>query len=82
MGAKTDRNVRDQLMAIPANEERLLLATGRYIGDGFEQHKMAERAGFEPGSPPGWMRFPRFCDQKVTKRNVKFFGALWISASD
>jgi superfamily II DNA or RNA helicase len=40
MGAKTDRNVREQLTAIPATEERLLLATGRYIGEGFDDPRL------------------------------------------
>ena len=40
MGAKADRSVRAQLDAIPANEERLLLATGRYIGEGFDDARL------------------------------------------
>lgn len=40
MGAKADRAVRAQLEAIPSNEERLLLATGRYIGEGFDDARL------------------------------------------
>jgi superfamily II DNA or RNA helicase len=40
MGAKADRAVRAQLEGIPPNEERLLLATGRYIGEGFDDARL------------------------------------------
>ncbi len=40
MGAKADREIRAQLAAIPPNEERLLLATGRYIGEGFDDARL------------------------------------------
>jgi hypothetical protein len=40
IGAKADRAVRTQLAAIPTNEERLLLATGRYIGEGFDDARL------------------------------------------
>ena len=40
MGAKGDRAVLEQLEAIPANEERLVLATGRYIGEGFDDARL------------------------------------------
>ena len=40
MGAKADRAVRAQLDAIPPNEERLLLATGRYVGEGFDDARL------------------------------------------
>jgi superfamily II DNA or RNA helicase len=40
MGAKADRAVRAQLEAIPANEQRLVLATGRYIGEGFDDARL------------------------------------------
>jgi superfamily II DNA or RNA helicase len=40
MGPKADRAVRAQLDAIPPNEERLLLATGRYIGEGFDDARL------------------------------------------
>ena len=40
MGAKADRAVRAQLDAIPPNEERILLATGRYVGEGFDDARL------------------------------------------
>jgi superfamily II DNA or RNA helicase len=40
MGVKADRAVRAQLEGIPPNEERLLLATGRYIGEGFDDARL------------------------------------------
>lgn len=40
MGAKSARDARDRLTAIPATEERLLLATGRYIGEGFDDPRL------------------------------------------
>ena len=40
MGAKADRAVRAQLDAIPPNVERLVLATGRYIGEGFDDARL------------------------------------------
>jgi superfamily II DNA or RNA helicase len=39
-GAKADRETRAKLAAIPPNEERLLLATGRYIGEGFDDARL------------------------------------------
>jgi hypothetical protein len=38
--SKADRTVRAQLESIPSNEERLLLATGRYIGEGFDDARL------------------------------------------
>ena len=40
MGARADRAVRAQLAAIPPNEERILLATGRYVGEGFDDARL------------------------------------------
>lgn len=40
MGARADRAVRAQLEAIPPADERLLLATGRYIGEGFDDARL------------------------------------------
>ncbi len=40
MGAKANREVRAQLDAVPSNRERLLLATGRYIGEGFDDARL------------------------------------------
>ncbi len=38
--AKERREVEEQLASIPNNEERLLLATGRYIGEGFDDARL------------------------------------------
>jgi hypothetical protein len=38
MRARARRAVAEHLGAIPSDEERLVLATGRYIGEGFERH--------------------------------------------
>ncbi|GBE44927.1 type III restriction enzyme, res subunit [bacterium BMS3Bbin11] len=38
--AKERRKVQEQLDAIPPDEERLLLATGRYIGEGFDDARL------------------------------------------
>jgi superfamily II DNA or RNA helicase len=40
MGIKEWRRVQGQLAAIPPHEERLLLATGRYIGEGFDDARL------------------------------------------
>jgi superfamily II DNA or RNA helicase len=40
MGAKQRRAVAKQMAAIPNNEERVLLATGRYIGEGFDDARL------------------------------------------
>src|SRR6202035_4256234 len=40
MGAKAARDVRERLAAIPAADERLLLATGQYIGEGFDDPRL------------------------------------------
>ena len=40
MGAKERREVKDRLAAIPNDEERLVLATGRYIGEGFDDARL------------------------------------------
>jgi superfamily II DNA or RNA helicase len=40
MGAKQRRAVSEHLRAIPSNEERVLLATGRYIGEGFDDARL------------------------------------------
>ena len=40
MGSKVDRAVRAQLESIPLTEGRLLLATGRYIGEGFDDARL------------------------------------------
>jgi superfamily II DNA or RNA helicase len=40
MGAKQRREVAERIAAISANEERLVLATGRYIGEGFDDARL------------------------------------------
>ena len=40
MGAKQRRAIAEQLKAIPDGEERVLLATGRYIGEGFDDARL------------------------------------------
>jgi len=40
MGAKARREALARLAEIPADEERLLLATGRYIGEGFDDARL------------------------------------------
>jgi len=40
MGVKHRRAVAEQMAAIPDNEERALLATGRYIGEGFDDARL------------------------------------------
>jgi superfamily II DNA or RNA helicase len=40
MGARQQRDVRRQLAAIGEHEERLILATGRFIGEGFDDARL------------------------------------------
>jgi len=40
MGARERREVMERLASIPSNEERLVLATGRYIGEGFDDARL------------------------------------------
>ncbi len=40
MGAKQRRALADSLAAIPEGEDRVLLATGRYIGEGFDDARL------------------------------------------
>ncbi len=40
MSAKVRRGVKERLAAIPDREERLILATGRYIGEGFDDARL------------------------------------------
>jgi superfamily II DNA or RNA helicase len=40
MGAKQRRELAAQFAAIPGDEERLVLATGRYIGEGFDDARL------------------------------------------
>jgi superfamily II DNA or RNA helicase/very-short-patch-repair endonuclease len=39
-GNKVRRAVADQLATIPANEERVLLGTGKYVGEGFDDARL------------------------------------------
>ena len=40
MGVKQRRDIAEQLAAIPNGDERVLLATGRYIGEGFDDARL------------------------------------------
>ena len=40
MGVKQRRKVMEHLASIPDDEERLILATGRYIGEGFDDARL------------------------------------------
>jgi superfamily II DNA or RNA helicase len=40
MGAREHREVRERLASIPDLEERVLIATGRYIGEGFDDPRL------------------------------------------
>lgn len=40
MGAKQRREIAERLKSIPEGEERVLLATGRYIGEGFDDARL------------------------------------------
>ncbi len=40
MGVKQRREITAKLSAIPNGEERLILATGRYIGEGFDDARL------------------------------------------
>lgn len=40
MGVKKRREVIDRLSSIPDEDERLILATGRYIGEGFDDPRL------------------------------------------
>lgn len=40
MGAKARRAALERLAAIPENEERVVIATGRYIGEGFDDPRL------------------------------------------
>jgi len=40
MGVKQRRNAADRIATIPSSEERLVLAIGRYIGEGFDDARL------------------------------------------
>jgi hypothetical protein len=50
MSASKRREVKAQLAAIPGTEERLILATGRYVGEGFDDARLD--ALFLSAAPP------------------------------
>lgn len=40
MGARQRRDLAERLAGIPDGEERVLIATGRYIGEGFDDPRL------------------------------------------
>lgn len=40
MRVRETRDLADRLNAIPENEERVLIATGRYLGEGFDNARL------------------------------------------
>jgi superfamily II DNA or RNA helicase len=40
MGQKQRRQIADKIDGIPRNEERLIIATGRYLGEGFDDARL------------------------------------------
>ncbi len=40
MGVKQRRSVAEQLSSIPGSEERIIVATGRYLGEGFDDSRL------------------------------------------
>ncbi|MFA5778800.1 MAG: DEAD/DEAH box helicase family protein [Elusimicrobiota bacterium] len=40
MGRKQFRSIYDKLLSLPSDEERLILSTGRYIGEGFDDKRL------------------------------------------
>ena len=40
MGQKQRKETMTQLVAIPPDEERVIIATGRYIGEGFDDSRL------------------------------------------
>ena len=40
LGVKSRRGIAERLAAIPAREERVLVATGRYLGEGFDDARL------------------------------------------
>src|SRR5258705_6827890 len=75
MGIKAARAVRERLTAIPPREERILLATGRYIGEGFDDPRLDTLFLTLPVSWRGTLaqyvgRLHRLCDGK---RDVRVY---------
>lgn len=40
MGARQRQQLNQRLQTVPDDEERLILATGRYVGEGFDDHRL------------------------------------------
>ena len=40
LGKKAQREIAERLASVPPNEERLIIATGRYIGEGFDDIRL------------------------------------------
>ena len=40
MGQNQRREIREKMKAIPDSEERLIIATGRYVGEGFDDARL------------------------------------------
>jgi hypothetical protein len=43
MGAKQRNQVNEALKSVPENEERVIVATGRYLGEGFDDARLTDR---------------------------------------
>ena len=40
MGKKQRRQLADQIASVPADQSRVILATGRYLGEGFDDERL------------------------------------------
>jgi len=73
MGVKQRRQIQEQLLSIPPDEERVLLATGRYLGEGFDDARLDTLFLVLPVSWRGTIaqyagRLHRLNDQKTVVR--------------